>query len=256
MSNIQVYKQPLLAVIEQETKIREMPNEERLMKCTQIVANLLLDLGVGSKSDPQQHLRVIKFLADDCGKYSVKEVEYAFKLAIQGKIGVDLFQQINVLVVGKVLKAYDDYKTEKLRNFRANKSLTIDKEKTMSNEEILVINNSIAKEALDLFLDHGIVNTDKIYVYDVLKKMGYMSDDLDYMNSVKKDAVEILKNEYENKKATSVDEKREFKSILKEIKSEKGGKLINKCRELAITDFFRKITSDSELLNEFKNKIK
>mgnify|MGYP003645485364 FL=1 len=256
MSNIQIYKQPLLAVIEQETKIREMPNEERLMKCTQIVANLLLDLGVGSKSDPQQHLRVISFLADDCGKYSVKEVEYAFKLAIQGKIGVDLFQQINVLVVGKVLKAYDDYKTEKLRNFRANKSLTIDKEKTMSNEEILVINNSIAKEALDLFLDHGIVNTDKIYVYDVLKKMGYMSDDLDYMNSVKKDAVEILKNEYENKKATSVDEKREFKSILKEIKSEKGGKLINKCRELAITDFFRKITSDSELLNEFKNKIK
>ena len=76
------------------------------------------------------------------------------------------------------------------------------------------------------------------------------------MNSVKKDAVEILKNEYENKKATSVDEKREFKSILKEIKSEKGGKLINKCRELAITDFFRKTTIDSELLNEFKNKIK
>lgn len=255
MSNIQVYKQPLLAVIEQETKIREMPNEERLMKCTQIVANLLLDLGVGSKSDPQQHLRVISFLADDCGKYSVKEVEYAFKLAIQGKIGVDLFQQINKLVVGKVLKAYDDYKTEKLRNFRANKSLTIDTKKTMSESEILVINNSIAKEALDLFLDHGIVNTDKIYVYDVLKKMGCMSDDLDYMNSVKKDAVEILKNEYENKKATSVDEKREFKSILKEIKSEKGGKLINKCRELAITDFFRKITIDSELLNEFKNKI-
>ena len=255
MSNIQVYKPPMLAVIEQETKLREMPDEERLMKCTQIVANLLLDLGVGSKSDPQQHLRVIKFLADDCGKYSVKEVEYAFKLAIQGKIGVDLFQQINVLVVGKVLKAYDDYKTEKLRNFRANKSLTINKEKSMSNEEILVINNSIAKEALDLFVEYGIVNTDKIYVYDLLKKMGYMSNDPKYMNSVKKDAVDVLKNEYENKKATSVDEKREFKSILKEIKLEKGGKLINKCRELALYDFFRKITSNEELLNEFKNKI-
>jgi hypothetical protein len=256
MSNIEIYKPPMLAIIEQETKLRDMPSEERLMKCTQIVANLLLDLGVGSKSDPQQHLRVIKFLADDCGKYTVKEVEYAFKLAIQGKLSVDLFQQINVLVVGKVLNAFDNYKTEKLRNFRAKKSLTNQKETSMTEDQIKIINNSIAKEALDLYLGQGIVNTDKIYVYAVLKKMGYISNDPEYMKSVKEDAVLILRNEYEGKKATSVDEKREFKNILKEINSEKGGKIINKCRELALYDFFRKITKDSEMLNEFKSKIK
>ena len=75
------------------------------------------------------------------------------------------------------------------------------------------------------------------------------------MKSVKEDAVLILRNEYKSKKATSVDEKREFKNILKEINLEKGGKIINKCRELALYDFFRKITKDSEMLNEFKSKI-
>lgn len=256
MSNIQIYKKPMLAIIEQETKLREMPNEERLMKCTQVVANLLLDLGVSSKSDAQQHLRVIKFLVDDCGKYTIKEIELSFKLAIQGKLSIDLFQQINVLVVGKVLNAFDNYKIEKLRNFRNKESMANEKEKSMTDEQIKCINNLLVNEQLDMFIDKGLINTNKIYVYDVLDKMGYMPTDLKYKNDVKNDAISLLDNEYKNKKATSLEEKRSFKNIVKEINSGKGGKVVNKCKELALYDFFRKITNNDQSLNEFKSKFK
>ena len=256
MNNLKIYKPPMLSVIEQEIKLREIPDEERLMKCTQIVANLLLDLGVGSKSDPQQHLRVIKFLVDDCGKYTVKEVEYAFKLAIQGKLEIDLFQQINVLVVGKVLNAFDNYKNEKLRNFRTESLKRKQIQKEMTEEEIEYYTNSLIKEQFNLFVSRNTINHEKFYAYDVLDKRGYMPIDLKYKNEVKNDAINILLNEYNLKKATSMDEKRSLKSDIENIKKGKSGKIANKCKELAIYDFFIKLTKDDELMVKFKKEFK
>ena len=256
MSNIQIYKQPMLVTIEQETKLREMPDEERLMKCTQIVANLLLDLGVSSKSDPQQHLRVIKFLSDDCGKYTVKEIELSFKLAIQGKLEIDLFQQINVLVVGKVLNSFDNYKIEKLRNFRTESLKEKQIKNQMNEKEIELSNNSIIKEQFDLFIEKRIVNPKRFYAYDILDEKGYMPTELKYKKEVHKDAVEILLSEYNQKKAISIDDKRSLKTIIDKIKKGEGGKVVNKCKELALYDFFKKLTKESDLMARFKKEFK
>jgi hypothetical protein len=253
MSNIEIYKPPILAIIEQETKLREMPSEERLMKCTQIVANLLLDLGVGSKSDPQQHLRVIKFLADDCGSYTVKEVEYAFKLAIKGELGIELFQQVNVLVVGKVLKAFDNHKIEKLRNFRSKK-LLINQEVIMTEQEKLVKENDIVKRFIETFISTRIVEDEYFYVYDILDNRGFMNKDLEYKKKVKEDAIYLLNQKYNDRKASSKEEHQSIKASLKSIKLGHGGEIKSKCKILALDEFFRNLCRDESKLKEFKFK--
>ena len=198
MSNLTTYKTPLLAVLEQEKKIREYSSEERLTLCFGLVSNLILDLGVSSKSDPEQHQRAIQFLANDCGKYTVREIDKAFKLAIQGYLNIDLFQQVNVLVIGKVLKAFDEYKIQQLRVFRQNKNKELQSRPMTEKEKKEYIKNAVFKQ-LDFFKQNGFCDENRFFVYDIFEKDGLLILDKETKLSIKKDAIEILKKEYERK---------------------------------------------------------
>ncbi|AKG94217.1 hypothetical protein AVT43_gp43 [Polaribacter phage P12002L] len=253
MSNIQIYKPPLLAVLEQEKKLREYNDQERLFACKTIIDGLLLDLGVGTKADVQQHIRAIKYLCDECGKYSVSEIQKAFSLAISGKLEIDLFQQVNVLVIGKVLNAFDNYKKEKLKVYRL-KQKTEKETKSMSDEEAKKYTIQAITLQVNYFLENRSVDKSRIHVYDIFDKMGLMPTDIEYKNSVKKDAIEILKKEYSQKKASSKEEFNKIKTNIKLLEIGEGDGVIAKCKELALEDFLRKETKKEKFLEIILSK--
>ena len=254
MSEITIYKKPLLAVLEQEKKLRDFPEEERLFKCKQIIGNLLFDLGVSKKSEVEHHLRAISYLNKECGKYSVAEIEKAFTLAISGKLEMDLFQQVNVLVIGKVLSAYDNYKKEKLKIYRLAERQKKEMLPPMTKKEEIFYRNQAVNKQIEFFQDNRFVDATRVFVYDIFDKMGLMPIDLEYKKSVKKDAIEILKFEFSNKKATNKDEFNKIKKTLKNLNKGNCEGLIAKCKELALEDFLRKITAEEKLLKELKSK--
>lgn len=254
MSNIQIYKPPLLAVLEKEKKLREYNDQERLSACKTIVDDLLLSLGVGTKADVQHHIQAIKYLCEECGKYSVSEIKKAFSLAISGKLDIELFQQVNVLVIGKVLNAFDNYKKEKLKVYRL-KQKTEKEIKSMSDEDVKKYTIQAVTLQVNYFLENRTVDKSRIHVYDIFDKIGLMPKDLEYKKSVKNDAIEILKKEYSNKKAST---REEFKTIKKNIKLLEIGEsegVISKCKELALEDFLRKETKNYDFLKGVLSKL-
>jgi len=257
MNKLLIYKKPLLAVLEQEKKLRDYNEQERLFACKNIITVLLLDLGVGSKSDPQQHLRAIQHLFENCGKYSVNEIKKAFSLAITGKLDIELFQQINILVIGKVLRAFDVYKIEKLKVYRLKKS-SENKNPPMSEDEVKAYTKIAAKKQLDYFIENREIDESRIYVYDIFDKLGLMPIDIEYKNSVKKDAIKILKSEYliKQKTASSIDEFKEIKKILKGLEIGKVKGIKNKCKKLALEDFLRKELKTNEDRGRLLNLLK
>lgn len=257
MNNLQIYKKPLLAVLEQEKKIREYNAEERLMLSKNIIQTLLIDLGVGKNSDPEQHVRAIKYLSEDCGKYSFEEIQEAFKLAIVGKLHfgkskIDLFQQVNVLIVGKVLTAFDDYKNEKLKIYRLAEKQKREALPMMNKEEIKKFTKQAVEKQIEYFLKYRVVDKSRVHVYDIFDKIGLMPTDLNYKNSVKKDAIDILKQEYSQKKASNKDEFNQIKNTLKSLENGRCDEIKTKCKELALEEFLRKITKNKTELENLK----
>ena len=236
MSNIQIYKKPMLAVLEENTKIRDYAIEKKILYSTKIVNDLLLDLGVGVKVEEEQHKRLIQYISEECGRFTFEEIQQAFKMVLNGSLEMDLFQQINVLVFSKVMKLYQKHKNEKLRTYRLNKpkrDLMNEKEK----KDLMI--QGVTKQ-LEYFLNYRKVDQSRIYVYDVFDKLGLMPSDIDYKNSVKKDAIEILKKEYSEKKAKNKDHHKEIKIAIQQINNEKSFLIIQKCKELALEDYLRK----------------
>tara|TARA_R110002020_G_scaffold218594_5_gene426506 strand:+ start:318 stop:1100 length:783 start_codon:yes stop_codon:yes gene_type:complete len=254
MANIQVYKKPQLILLEEKKKIRDYPAEQRLAFSYKIVENLLADLGVGKNSDTEHHKRVIKAIADDYGKYTFEEIQNAFKLAIMGVLNIELFQQINVLVFAKVMKLYEEHKKNKLRTYRLNKQKPIEQE--MTNEEIQKFTEQALTKQLTNFLQTRTIDKKRIYVYDIFDKAGMMPTDIQYKKSVHKDAITILKQEYQTKKANSREEHKQIKKFLAEVTDQSLTEEIKwKCKELALEDFLRKEIKNAEDVNRLIEKV-
>lgn len=114
MSNIQIYKKPELAVLSDEKKIVAYNDVERLTIAKKITESLLNTIGVGNNSNEDHHIELIKFISEE--KYFTPgEIKKAFDLVLRGHLKIDLFQQINCLIYGKVMNLYRQHKLEKLK---------------------------------------------------------------------------------------------------------------------------------------------
>lgn len=185
---------------------------------------------------------------------SLNELDYAFKLERYGTFGTRLqhFQLFNAEYVGAVIDRYLAWKEFK----RKNNISTVKKVMKISEQDKKSKENDIVIRFIERYDKERIVEDQYFYVYDVLDGLDLMNKDLDYKNSVKKDAIYLLKQEQNERKASSVDEQREIKSTLKIIESGIGGGIKSKCKILALEDFFRGLFKSEEKVIEFKNKFK
>jgi len=142
MNKLVNYKKPELVVLNELKKIMDYEPEEKLTKSASVVKTLILNLGVGNNSDENQHIQAIKYINENCKDYSFEEIIKAFQLAIEGKLNIQLFQQLNSLVIGNVLREFEVYKRRNLQDYNRK------------NAEIKKVNESnfdIYKHSLYLF---------------------------------------------------------------------------------------------------------
>ena len=164
MPNITTYKKPELAVISDTKKMREYSDTDRLTIAKNIVNGLLIKLGVSGRSNSSHHVEVIRFIADN-KEFTPEEFTKAFDLAIDEELKIDLFQQLNRVVIGRVMALYKAYKIEKLRAYRQRKApkkpLTPDQQKQLIIDAI--------KDEFENYKLSGELNENRTYLYDELK---------------------------------------------------------------------------------------
>lgn len=166
MSNLTTYNKPELAVISEVKKMREYSDTDRLTIAKNIVDGLLIKLGVSGKSNSAHHVEVIRFISDN-KEFTPEEFTKAFDLAIDGELKIDLFQQLNRVVMGRVMVLFKAYKIEKLRAYRQRKTpeqpLTPDQQKQLIKDAI--------KDEFTNYKFSGVLNENRNYLYDELKQL-------------------------------------------------------------------------------------
>ncbi len=247
-----IYKPPLLAVLEQGLKIRDYNEETRLGLAVTLVENLLSDLGVSKNADTSHHLRAIKYITESCVNYTPKEIEKAFQLAISGEINIDMFQQLNAVVIGKVMMAYETYKGEKLTKHR--KKMADDKikadEYSLTPEEI----EEIMIEGCDrIFKDYeqnGMISEQCAHLYDYIFKKDLLPRDKEYKDEKMKKAKLIAKSEAMTRAGGDYELHRKLKDTLIDLQNGIGGNIVSIAKRLVLEDYFTKlIKEDKSILN-------
>jgi len=176
MNKLQIIQKPELQLISETKKLRAYSEVERLTLAKNIVVSLLNKLGVGNKSNEQHHIEVIKFIANN-KIFTPEEFEKAFNLAIEGLLAIDLFQQLNCIIVGKVMDEYRNYRKTNLKNYKHQLQLqqsTI-KEITESEKKELFINT--LKDEFQNFKETEKVNDMRNWLYDKLVDNGLKVSD-------------------------------------------------------------------------------
>lgn len=237
-----------ITVLTSGKKLRDYEPSVRLNYSLQTFEMLLKRIGVSNKSDVEHHKEALRFLNSNFLDLSYEEILLAFDLAMSGEIKIDLFQQINALVIGKVLAEYRVYKAKKIIELRKKQEIMDEKnqlsELTESGKRQIVVDG-----CLRVFNEYK--NTLRIlgtcdHVYDYLFKLGLLPTDKLYKELIfgKAQVVAI----YETKQDLGLTE-REIINKIQRIKA--GGEkelCISISKRLVLSEYFGKlIKSGSDL---------
>ena len=171
-----VIEKPELQLISETKKLRYYPDVERLTISKAIVISLLNKLGVSNKSNEQHHIEVIKLISNN-KEFTPEEFEKAFNLAIEGILDIDLFQQLNCIVVGKVMNQYRTYRKNGLKNYKYQVQLQLQQKTkpTKSEEQELFI--KAVKDEFASFKELDRVNSMRNWLYDKFIELGFEIDE-------------------------------------------------------------------------------
>lgn len=56
------------------------------------------------------------FIVNNYKNFTIEEIKHAFRLAVSGELGIEMFQKLDSITFGKVLLNYKDFKNNKIKN--------------------------------------------------------------------------------------------------------------------------------------------
>ena len=242
MSNIEIYKKPLLVKLEEQPKVRTFEMNERIAKSTQIVKLLLSDLGVGKNSDTDHHIRTIKFISESMVNYSFEEIEKAFQMFIAGDFREKPFQQLNAVIVGKVMSEYENHKRETLKVYRQKETMRKQELKPPSGLDISKqIEESIEEMRKEYYKTGKIVGI-VTHLYSHLFKKGVLPQhNREYIAKITLKSIQIAKSEAMTEASLSLDKHRGLKKVISEIEEAGNSAVKIIAKRIILQEYFEQI---------------
>tara|TARA_R100000231_G_scaffold139628_1_gene121764 strand:- start:947 stop:1660 length:714 start_codon:yes stop_codon:yes gene_type:complete len=128
-------------VYSKETKIKNLSSGDDIIKMLNYLY-VLLNVKKENQLNQIEESVLNGFIINNYKNFTIEEIKHAFRLAVAGELGIELFQKLDAITFGKVLLSYKEFKNNKIRQHLMKKK-TVKKEITV--EEI----NEIEQKFLD-----------------------------------------------------------------------------------------------------------
>lgn len=235
-----------------QIKIRDIKDSYELNKSiTIIIIETYNRLGIKGEITDFNAKDIKDLILTNFKGYSLDEIAYAFKLERHGLTWekTQHFQLFNAEYVGAVLRKYSEWK-RKVR-VEHNISTPVNKELTFSESEKKRLTSNAIRKSLDHFLAHLSLPSGYLFIYEELYRLGLLNKDTKIKKTIYNSAIELLEQEYKEKKAGSREEHLQHKKIYENLRKPKQDIVIAKCKELSIIRFFRSLRADEVKLESF-----
>jgi len=226
------YKNNLIEAFN-EKRIREYNPEMRNKASYTLIDELLNLLGVNAKEgNSEHHVEAFKFINETMDRFSYSDIRLAFKKYVAGEYDLLVTQQLNAVVIGRVMKIYEEKRnTEVLKREQKQDIILTDDQK----EEII-------KQGLigtwNEFLEKGDLSSGYTWVYDRFDSQGVIVLSKDEKVSLMKQAESnLISRKLEERGTMDI-------SSFKRALEDKGDPIKNEAKRIALVNFLRSITQD------------
>jgi hypothetical protein len=133
---------PLELQYSKETKIRHLDSGEEVLRLLNYLY-VLLNIKKENQLNEIEESVLNGVIISNFGTYTIQEIKHAFRLAVSGKLEIEMYQKLDSVIFGKVMLTYQKHKQHIIKHFK-NKNMA-KKVKKPTQEEL----SKIDKEFYD-----------------------------------------------------------------------------------------------------------
>ncbi|TSE03346.1 hypothetical protein [Aquimarina algiphila] len=250
---VEMQNKPQMAVAWENPKLRDYPEEIRNANTFDLFAWLLDLLGVkGDESTDKHHDVAITFINSSLQNYTYQEIILAFEKYVSGEFlesnGKQMLvtQQLNAVVIGRVMREYELLKKRELDAYRKKKADQMSKEDKPTEEQILVTMFINMIGYWDQYNEFKIIGNGGETVFERLVEKGIIGSPEDqkykaYYSKKMKAAKDYLEMEYSSKKSMIKETRDKYKKILKELKTGLTPRIESKAKCIVVEEYFQNL---------------
>lgn len=238
---------PKVVLLNEEKKLRDYEPEQRLALAKKVCEDLLVLLGVGDNSDPQHHVRTIRFIRDALLNYSPNEIILAFEMFVAGKFeSLEPYQQLNSVVVGRVTSRYETWKRNEIDKFKKqNKEEEVNE--PPEDFDMILVCDELFKE----YSVHKSIRSVCSHVYEFIYSKGLLpKHDKEFRDKTIERATRLAKSEALGKVVAGKLARGYLKHELAEIESGKSGAIGRISKKIILEDYFKELIESNKKITD------
>ncbi|MCM8906807.1 hypothetical protein [Tenacibaculum finnmarkense] len=242
---VEMKRKPVLAVAMENPRISQYPENARNTTTLSFVAWALNMLGVNHKEGGTGHHKAVyEFVNTSLQGYTYEELKEAILMFLRGEFNgknILVAQQLNAVVLGKIMHAFDDLKKEKLNVYlrlRAKQRGLLEAKKyqltpDQKKEKIL----SGIKRCFNNYLIDNRIIEGHVWIYDFLLEQKIINPTSDEKKIVYKG----VKDSHKQKSRTAVQSISDYNKIVLEIESNTIQAVVIESKEVLLKQYFEKM---------------
>ena len=127
-------------VYSKETKIKNLSSGDDIIQMLNYLY-VLLNVKKENQLNQIEESVLNGFIVNNYKNFTIDEIKHAFRLAIAGQLGIEMFQKLDAITFGKVLLSYNEFKNNKIRQHimkkkKVKKEVTV-QERTEIEQEFI-----------------------------------------------------------------------------------------------------------------------
>ena len=133
-----------------EQRIKHLDSPEKIIELVNYLY-VLLNVKKDNQLNELEESVLNGVILKNFSNFSTDEIKHAFRLAVAGELGLEMFQKLDAITMGKVLTAYKTYKAKKIKNFKSSNMSKQEKKPTQA--EISEIEQEFIKNCINPYVE-------------------------------------------------------------------------------------------------------
>lgn len=229
-------------------KIRDYSENEKKSESKVLINYLLALLGISMAENDGKVMHYIileEFMNDTLQNYTYEEIKLAFKNWVKGDYPeIPIYNKLDSLLVGKVMKAFDNQKTYAIQQ----EKIKIQKQKLMEEEKIEIPQEAKYKiivsgleNAFNDFKAEGKFSYARLYLYDFLYVRDLLPKDVATKKAVHKMACERILSK------PNLTREEKVMNSLTNADNKPSDIVLQECKRITLERFFDKHTTFKQI---------
>ena len=232
-------------------KIRELETITELVKLNDYL-NVLLGVKPENRMSQVEESVFNGVVVEQFKNWTIQEIKLAFRLAVQGSLEVEMYQKLDAIILGKVMKTYKKYKNNIIKNEMIQQATLrrINREKKIisADEKALIERNFIETALLPLWnkfeLEEDWTPTyEHAHMYHVLEGKGLVKLEKEEKKEFIKKAQLLLKRRKKQNRILQTQQRTITTDIMQ-------GDEVSTAKSLALENLFLKLKAQNINLAE------